>query len=177
MNEQNFMENTQNDFLSLEDNDLLEGSTDGFSVGNDVALLSVGGTAYNGSISSTYLEYYRGIVAGLSPFSDYIVYRGSQYEYVLFYGENLEESGGVFTGSGSFVCVNTYNGTTVSMGDDYLSLSVGDAMVYSNIAGYSSLLEGGTHIETMAILFCLCFGIVYNVCHDIFDYVMRLRGR
>lgn len=142
-----------------------------------IELYAVSGSVYPGTISSTYLDYFEGIADKLGYGEDYVVFREGQYTYKMFWGEGLEESSGHFTGSGLHYC-SIYTGSgssnmTVSRGTDSLSITAGTGFVYSSLGDFPNITKGGTHIETLAILFALGFSVVYNVCHDIFDYIME----
>lgn len=143
-------------------------------VDDSPSVLAINGTAYNGSISTTYLEYFRGYVQKMGHDVHYLLYRVDNYNYRLLYGTDLLESDGYFTGSVDYVNIYTRDGTYISTGSDSVSVSTGTAMVYSDYVGYSSLTEGGTSIEFKVVLFVLCFMVAYNVLHDIFDYCMSL---
>lgn len=134
--------------------------------------------SYAGTISATYLDYFRGIVQKLKPNEHYVVYRSGQNAYTMVYGEEVELNGGRFTGTGSVV--NIYRNSSSSNNDwyvdyssDSLNLSVGTLFVYSDLGMYPTLKEGGSSLEATALLFAVGFAVVYTVCHDIFDYVMQ----
>ena len=134
--------------------------------------------SYPGSISDTYLNYFRGIVQKLNWKEHYVVYRSGQYSYTMVYGEGVALSGTRFTGSGNVVNIhrNTSSSSSdwyVSYSTDTLALSVGSLFVYSDLGMYPELKEGGTSLEFAALLFAVGFAVVYSVCHDIFDYVME----
>lgn len=134
--------------------------------------------SYPGTISDTYLNYFRGIVQKLDWKEHYVVYRSGQYSYTMVYGEEVALSGTRFTGSGNVV--NLYRNTSSSNSDwyvgystDTISLSAGSLYVYSDLGMYPTLKEGGSSLEFTALLFAVGFAVVYSVCHDIFDYIME----
>lgn len=144
---------------------------------SSIELYTVSGSAYPGTISTTYLDYFEGIADNLGYGENYVIFRESQYYYKMFWGKGLEESNGYFTGSGLNYC-SIYTGSgsnnmAVSRGTDSLAFSAGTGFVYSSLGDFPGVTKGGTHIETLAILFALGFFVVYNVCHDIFDYIME----
>ena len=139
---------------------------------------ALSGTAYPGTISTIYLDYFSGIVDKLGFNEHYVAYRESQYVYVMAWDEGLEYNGVQFKGSALDYCrINTYTGSgsqpTVSYGKDTVNLSAGTAFVYSDLGNFAALTEGGTRVEFWAVLFAIGFTVVYNVCHDIFDYIME----
>lgn len=134
--------------------------------------------SYPGTISDTYLNYFRGIVQKLDWKEHYVVYRSGQYSYTMVYGEEVALNGSRFTGTGNVVNIhrNTSSSSSdwyVSYSTDSLALSAGSLFVYSDLGMYPELKEGGTSLEFAALLFAVGFAVVYSVCHDIFDYVME----
>lgn len=134
--------------------------------------------SYPGTISDTYLNYFRGIVQKLDWKEHYVVYRSGQYSYTMVYGEGVALNGTRFTGTGNVV--NIYRSSSSSSSDwyvsystDSLALSAGNLFVYSDLGMYPELKEGGSSLEFAALLFAVGFAVVYSVCHDIFDYVME----
>lgn len=134
--------------------------------------------SYPGTISDTYLNYFRGIVQKLNWKEHYVVYRSGQYSYTMIYGEGVALNGSRFTGTGSVV--NIYRDSSsyssdwyVSYSTDSIALSAGSLFIYSDLGNYPELKEGGTSLEFAALLFAVGFAVVYSVCHDIFDYVME----
>lgn len=134
--------------------------------------------SYPGTISDTYLSYFRGIVQKLNWKEHYVVYRSGQYSYTMVYGEEVALDGSRFTGTGNVVNIhrNTSSSSSdwyVSYSTDSIALSAGSLFVYSDLGDYPELKEGGTSLEFAALLFAVGFAVVYSVCHDIFDYVME----
>lgn len=134
--------------------------------------------SYPGTISDTYLNYFRGIVQKLNWKEHYVVYRSGQYSYTMIYGEEVALDGSRFTGTGNVVNIhrNTSSSSSdwyVSYSTDSIALSAGSLFVYSDLGMYPELKEGGTSLEFATLLFAVGFAVVYSVCHDIFDYVME----
>lgn len=143
-----------------------------------IAAYALTGTAYPGTISSTYLDYFSGIADKLGFNDHYVAYRESQYVYVMAWGDGLAYNGVQFKGSALDYCrINTYTGSgnqpAVTYGKDTVNVSPGTAFVYSDLGSFAALTEGGTRVEFWAVLFAIGFTVVYNVCHDIFDYIME----
>ncbi len=117
----------------------------------------------NGSISSTYITYFKDIVSGQSINSDYVAFRSSQYEYILAVG-NIDYDG-TFNGNGA---IKIYTFDTESSNynqnlrytitsDSNFSLSRGETVVYSNLGDYPQLIERGSHYEVItAVLVGVC---------------------
>lgn len=138
---------------------------------------SISGSPYPGTISTSYLDYFEGIADKLSFTEHYVAFRASQYEYLMAWGEGLQYDGYQFKGSALSYCrIYTGSGSSnmkVTFGSDTVYLTPGTGLVYSDLDHFASLTEGGTHLEFSAVLFVLGFTVVYNVCHDLFDYVMQ----
>lgn len=139
---------------------------------------SVSGGVYPGTISSTYLDYFSGIVDKLGFNDHYVAFRSGQYEYYLVWGEDLEYDLNQFRGSALQYCRIYRNSGSdgnyyTEFGSDTFYVSPGSGFVYSDLGNFSALTEGGTHLEFTTILFAIGFTVVYNVCHDIFDYIME----
>lgn len=93
------------------------------------------GDVYEGSYSSTTLDYLCGFVPSMS---DYVTYRSGQYTYQLYYGTGFSVNGRNISGTGSSVTYNSYS-QTVSFAEDVdFNISTSNAAyVYSNLDGYS----------------------------------------
>ncbi|MBQ7903538.1 MAG: hypothetical protein IJ362_07395 [Oscillospiraceae bacterium] len=108
----------------------------------------VTGSAYQGSFNSTALNYFTGVMLN-NVGKNYVAFRGSQYIYYLFYGDDILYNGQRFTGSGlDFISYNSQNGT-FDRGTDDLSISDNNAVVYSNIDDkFANIVEVKTVEET-----------------------------
>ena len=149
-----------------------------------VLAVPVSASAYevynDGTVSSTYTTYFRDILASASPFDDYIYWRSGQYEYSLVVGD-LSYSGGRFTSSDScthykFTTSSGYNSTfsysTTSIND--FSLSVGNALVYSNLGNYPNLTDRGDFYALASLLLLLVALCMYLV-RSVFAFCLRTR--
>lgn len=105
------------------------------------------------NISSTALEFFKGILLNQSPFTDYVVYVGEPYqyywgnnqqtgyEYCLAYGD-LELSGTTFTGQADIVTMRTSGENSVSfMNDQYISVNAPLYYSRSNLGNYSGIVQ------------------------------------
>lgn len=136
---------------------------------SNIGIRAISGSAYNGSISSTYLEYFNGIIDRFPWGTKYLIYRAGQYNYMLVYGDALSESAGRFSASNAnYVNIYTYNGTEITRGTDSVNVNVGNAMVYSNIEGYSNSLKGVTHAESVTFLFVVALILFFNIIKGLF---------
>ena len=98
---------------------------------------------YDGSISTSVLPYFRGMTEKLSPSSHYVLFRQSQYIYLLVYGENLVCNGNRFTGTDMmYITYDTRDYVLSSGTEGGFSLNVGSYIVYSDIGDiYLSLIH------------------------------------
>lgn len=93
------------------------------------------GDIYEGSYSSTTLDYLCGFVPSMS---DYVTYRSGQYTYQLYYGTGFSVNGRNISGSGFSVTYNSYSQTVSFAEDVSFNVSTSNAAyVYSNLEGYS----------------------------------------
>lgn len=133
-----------------------------------------------GTISTTYVEYAKGVVNGLPPAQSYVFFRSGQYTYDLIASDTLKVDGKSFeavdytrytwtTGSG-YNSVPTYN---VSIGNQF-TLNSGNVMVYSNLAGFPCLEERGS---IYAEITCLLLAVLLlgGLLRSLFTAVDRLR--
>ena len=156
-----------------------------------VALLSGGLSAtalattyspYNGSISTSILEYFSGILVKIPPSSHYVVFRGTQYDYYLVYGD-ITLSGVVFTGNGvvDVVKINTNTGynTTYSLQsftDDSFRLNASDFICYSDLGHFPALETRGEVYEFSALV-VLCSFCLALLLHSVFFWRGRIGFR
>lgn len=115
-------------------------------------------TVYDdGMISSTYVDYARGLLQFVKPFDDYVFARTGQYEYIFAHGDWDDD----FSGEATVYQITTsnYNNSYSydSFTDSNFNLSVGDGLVYSSIAPYPSLTGADyTHGILLLSAFALC---------------------
>lgn len=107
----------------------------------------------NQSVSSTALEFFKGILLKESPFTDYVIYVGepyqywwnntqhTAYEYCMAYGA-LDLNGQTFTGNADIVTMRTVGENSVSFVNDQ-NISVTAPMYYSrsNLGQYSGVIS------------------------------------
>lgn len=126
----------------------------------------------NGAINSTYLTYYRDILAGLPITSNYVAFRDGQYSYIMVVGE-LEADGNIITLTGNgkaykFTTNNTnYNAQYRYYVDDInsFSLNTDNYIVYSDVGEYPQLMERGQNMKFSQRLLSLllCFVLLSAV--------------
>lgn len=123
-------------------------------------------SAYEGTISSTYLTYFKDIVPNIPFTYHYVAFRSGQYEYTMIVGEIYFNNGLFsaddtctvysFTSSNSYNSYYSYNVSTIS---DF-SLNAEDKIIYSDIGNYPQLEERGQKYEILTtvllLIVCLC---------------------
>ena len=130
-------------------------------------LMAISGTAYNGSISTTYLEYAKGIIAKFPAGVEYVFYRVDDRNYRLLYGKDLSYENGYFGGSADYVNIYNYDGVHVTNGSDSVRLSAGDAMLYSTLGDFPLLESGVTRYEGQTLLFVAVFFVLLFVLRPV----------
>ena len=135
-----------------------------------VSVLNYYGDVFDGSISSTQVTYFTGIVSRFSPSIHYVFFRQSQYEYRLVYSPDLDYNGTVFTApSAEYVLYNTRD-NYVSQGDEgSFSLTPRSYPVYTDLDSKYPILGGMKVYENKAFLFMLAFGILVNLIVGFFS--------
>ena len=143
-----------------------------------VALPSSAYTIYDGTISSTHLTTFKGILSNIPLDDNYVLFRSSQYEYTLVSGD-LTISGSAISSSGNCMAYtlntqtnnnrNYYTYTTEEISN--FNLNVGDRVVYSDIGGYPQLEERGSVYEatiTIVLVVSCLFGFLSGISAFIF---------
>ena len=125
----------------------------------------------NGSISSTYLTYFRDILSGISLNDNYIAFRDGQYSYIMVVGD-LDCNGDVITlnGTGKSYVFKTDNTQYNSQYKYYVSninsfnVKTDNFIVYSDVGDYPQLIERGAKYEilTTIIVVIVCISIVIS---------------
>lgn len=111
--------------------------------GDDVSAYAMY-SIYDGSISSSYVTYFKDILAGVPFNKNYVAFRSGQYTYTMVVGE-LDYNGNslsligdgkeyIFTTSSGYNSYLTYNVYDITS----FSLSLEDYLVYSDMGDYRS---------------------------------------
>lgn len=133
------------------------------------SLMSSYPDVYDGSISTTQLSYFTGIVRRFSPKIQYVLFRQDRYLYRLVYAETMVYDAGVFTASDAqYILYNTeYN--TVSEGlEGNFRLTPLSYPVYTSLESKYPELDGGVKNETKTIMFMLGVMFVFNLLSGFF---------
>lgn len=139
------------------------------------------GTGSGVQLSEYFVNYFQGYLANM-PETEYLVfservYNGSDnYSYIEHYYlvYDLEVQNGVVV-NGSYPCVQIYRDSSTSsyynVTETTYSLTSYPSFCYGSVPGTSDLRKGGSHYETLTILFCFAFLLLYIVLRDIFKHV------
>lgn len=162
-----------------------EASYEDFAISDDVltatdsdagiALLSSYSQPYDGSISTTYTTYFRGVVEKLPPASHYVLFRSDQYSYRLVYSDSMTYENGRFAAdSAQYVnyYVGNYNSRSqVTSGvEGAFSLSPNGYPVYSDLSElYPVLSEGVKNYEFKTLLFCVVLFLLFTIARSFFS--------
>ena len=152
---------------------------DDFQIATDsdagIALLSSYSQPYDGSISTTYTTYFRGVVEKFPPASHYVLFRSDQYSYRLVYSDSMTYENGRFAAdSAQYVnyYVGNYNSRSqvTSGGEGAFSLSPNGYPVYSDLSElYPVLSEGVKDYEFKTLLFCVVLFLLFAVVRSFFS--------
>lgn len=116
---------------------------------------------YDGSISSTYLEFMRGFLPKLDWDEHYVAARVSRYDYIFAFSNSLTYDG-VFTGSNVVVVKwNTsqdYAAYTVTVEPSF-SLSVNSNLVYSDLTHQFPSLADSSAVSLRQIVVFLAISV------------------
>lgn len=134
-----------------------------------------------GTLSSTYITYFKDIVAGLDPSQKYVAYRSGQYSYTLAVG-NLSISGTTISSSDT-VTLYVYESSSSGYSSNYtysvstvtdFSLDIDNYIVYSNLGNYPILEERGVIYEYTFLYVAIIIGLCMFI-RSIFSFTYRLR--
>lgn len=134
-------------------------------------------TAYDGTPSNTYIQYYRDILSGLSITDNYVVFRADQNKYIMVVGD-IVYNNGLFTSDQKCTTYtmqsdgnyNSYYSYTIGSIDS-LVLDVNDRIVYSDLGTYPQLEERGQsmrYLRRYCLLLCvlaMCVGLFSTTAH------------
>lgn len=117
---------------------------------------------YYGSISTTYVEYFRGYLAKLQPNDHYVAARTGQYEYIFAYGGELYYDGSFYGEDVFVVRINSQNSGSFYGGiETTFSLDPGSYLVYSDLSSAYPSLATSADISLRQIVWVLGVVIVF----------------
>ena len=130
---------------------------------------------YDGTMSNTYVQYFKDILADKNLTDNYVAFRSGQYEYIMVVGDlEKNENTIALVGSGvmyKFTSSSSYNATysyTYSNIDDF-TLDLTDDIVYTDLGDYPQLIERSARLEEITLIILGVFGL--------FTIVRRIFGR
>lgn len=136
------------------------------------ALYSSYSDVYEGSISSSILDYFKGIVEKLGPDLHYVLFRQDRYYYRLVISPDLTYQNGVFTAPADgceYVLYYSYDSTVSAGQEGSFRLNVNSYTVYSDLESpYPVLTEGVRGYEFKTALFMFAVIFVFMLCDGIF---------
>ena len=128
---------------------------------------------YDGSMSTSVVQYFRAVLEKLPPDVDYVRFRESQYEYRMVYSDAMEFSVGVFSADTARYILYDARSSSFSWtaGDEgVFRLSTADALVYSSLGDvFPSLDSGVRRYDFQALLFGICVFAIAAMCFAWFN--------
>lgn len=131
-------------------------------------------TPYEGTMSSSYVSYFKDILSGVGFDKNYVALRSGQYEYVMVVGD-LEYDGNSFTSNGTATVYTITNSGNYNSSYSYnvseissLSITPDDKIIYSDLGQFPQLMERGAKYEMLsAVLMLICLlGVVIGRIFD-----------
>lgn len=147
---------------------------------NNVAPASSYPSPDDGTISTTYLQYFKDMLLKLPHDTQYVFFRVNDYEYRMVYGDAINLSGDVFSGDGlryiRYYRTNNYSVWKLESGNEgSFRLTTNGYLVYSNVGDLYPSMNGGVYTYAVyACLFVLVLTLLFNVVHAFF-FVGRYR--
>lgn len=131
-----------------------------------ISAYSVGGSGYTGSISTSVLEYFEGVLSG-ATWQHYVVFKADQYNYYCFWGSGFSVSNNQLSGSGDYIRYNSYDQRFYRGTDSFVLYDAG-YYVYTNAGdGYARLtgVEGVRYdfVQTVSVLVLVGLWIIDHI--------------
>lgn len=133
----------------------------------------------NGSLSTTYVTYFKDILSGCSIQDNYVAFRSGQYSYSLIVGD-LEYNEGHIISNGDLKEYQFYTSSTGYNSTYYyqvqqlnsFDLQVSNSILYSDLGDYPELVERGAKYEIITAVLISIF-MLSCVINRIFFYRKR----
>lgn len=141
---------------------------------NSVAPASAYPSPNDGTISTTYLQYFKDMLVKLPYDTQYVFFRVNDYEYRMVYGDAINLSGDVFSGDDlsyiRYYRTNNYSVWKLESGyEGSFRLTTNGYLVYSNVGDLYPSMNGGVYTYAVyACLFVLVLTLLFNVVHAFF---------
>lgn len=133
-----------------------------------IAVQAANSSVYPGTWSGSILDYFSAVMRQ-NPGKHYVAFRNSQYNYFLFYGDDLTFADGAVSGSGDYVQYSYNNNNyVVTRGNDYVNIDIGSGVVYTDLNSAYGALEGASEITLqtvllVSVLVCLGFSLLCRI--------------
>lgn len=183
--------------MEYDENALETSSADGSASGSDAILETLSNDSYltvlsadevallnsyddyDGTISSSVLSYFQGVVAKIGA-KDYVLFRDDKYVYRFCYGD-LEYQSGTISGAVDIITYNTSDsyGNTYGISyssDSAFSLTPSGPAVYSNLGMFPELMSSVSYYHFYGLLFMLAVAFLVAFVMPFFGYGLRKRG-
>ena len=136
-----------------------------------IMLLSGYSGTYDGTLSSTYVNYARDTVSKFAPDTHYVFFRPSQYQYRLVYGADLTCDGSDFSGTDlQYIAYDSRYYTFSSGTEGNFSLTTNGYLVYTDLESMFPTLDSGVrNYEFKALLFVAVMYLLYVIAHSFFS--------
>ena len=141
---------------------------------NSVAPASVYPSPDDGTISTTYLQYFKDMLVKLPYDTQYVFFRVDDYEYRMVYGDAIDFSNNVFSGDAlnyiRYYRTNNYSVWKLESGyEGNFRLTTNGYLVYSNVGDLYPSMNGGVYTYAVyACLFVSVLTLLFNLVHAFF---------
>lgn len=137
--------------------------------------------AYQGTISTTYVTFFRDIASTLPVSHDYVMLRTGDNVYKMYSGDFINEGSNFYMQGEGYVYTinynsgsgynNSYYDYSISSVSD-VTVSAGNKLIYSNLGNYPSLTDRGDSIvyALFVAFFAFCISCVL---YRIFKFTLR----
>lgn len=133
-----------------------------------IAAQAANSSVYPGTWTGSILDYFSAVMRQ-NPGKHYVAFRNSQYNYFLYYGDDLTFSDGVVSGSADYVQYNYNNNNyVVTRGNDNVNINISSGVVYTDLNSSYGALDGATEITLqtvllVSVLVCLGFSLLCRI--------------
>lgn len=119
--------------------------------------------SYYGTISTTYVEYFRGYLSRLEPTEHYVAARVGQYEYIFAYGSELYYDSGSFYGEDVYVVTfyTSSNGSFSGSLQPTFSLDPGNNLIYTDLTYLYPSLATSSDISLRQLVLVAAVSIAF----------------
>lgn len=133
-----------------------------------IAAQAANSSVYPGTWTGSILDYFSAVMRQ-NPGKHYVAFRNSQYNYFLYYGDDLTFADGVVSGSADYVQYNYNNNYyVVTRGNDNVNINISSGVVYTDLNSAYGALDGASEITLqtvllVSVLVCLGFSLLCRI--------------